>query len=98
MGGSGKGISPIGGGHGSLEEQGAGDIVGGTNNALGFAILLRGIGARHTERNTFSKKESTRRRVGKLTTVVTLHRFDGATKLSEHIGEKIREDRESVRL
>ena len=45
MGGSGKGISPIGGGHGSLEEQGAGDIVGGTNNALGFAILLRGIGA-----------------------------------------------------
>ena len=98
MGGRGKGINPIGGGHGSLEEQGAGDIVGGTNHALGFAILLRGIGARHAERNTFSKKESTRRRVVKLTVVVTLHGFDGATKLSEHIGEKIRKDRESVRL
>ena len=72
MGGSGKGISPIGGGHGSLEEKGAGDIVGGSKHALGFAILLRGIGARHAERNTFSKKESTRRRVVKLTAVVTL--------------------------
>ena len=98
MGGSGKSISPIGGGHGSLEEQGASDIVDGTNHALGFAILLRGIGARHAERNTFSKKESTRRRVVKLTAVVTLHGFDDATKLGEHIGEKISEDRKSVRL
>jgi len=98
VGGSGKGISPIGGGHGSLEEQGAGDIVGGTKHALGFAILLRGIGARHAERNTFSKKESTRRRVVKLTAVVTLHGFDGATKLSEHIGEKIGESIKGVRL
>ena len=98
MGGSGKGISPIGGGHGSLEEKGAGDIVGGSKHALGFAILLRGIGARHAERNTFSKKESTRRRVVKLTAVVTLHGFDGATKLSEHIGEKNREDRKGVGL
>ena len=81
-----------------MEEQGTGDIVGGSKHALGFAILLRGIGARHAEINTFSKKESTRRRVVKLTAVVTLHGFDGATKLSEHIGEKIRKDRESVRL
>ena len=98
MGGSGKSISPIGGGHGSLEEQGASDIVDGTNHALGFAILLRGIGARHTERNTFSKKEGTRHRVVKLTTVVTLHGFDGTTKLSVHIGKKIGEDRKRLGL
>ena len=88
MGGSGKGINPIGGGHGSLEEQGAGDIVGGTKHVLGFAILLRGIGTRHAERNTFSKKESTRRRVVKLTAVVTLYRFDGAAELSVYMSEK----------
>jgi hypothetical protein len=38
--GCGKSIGPIGGGHGCLNEQGAGDIVDGANHALGFAILL----------------------------------------------------------
>jgi len=43
-GGGGKGIGPVGGGHGCLEEQGASDIVDGAKHALGFAILLRGVG------------------------------------------------------
>ena len=43
--GGGKGISPVSGGHGCLEEQGAGDVVDGAKHALGFAILLRGVGA-----------------------------------------------------
>ena len=43
--GGGKGISPVRGGHGCLEEQSAGDIVDGAKHALGFAILLRGVGA-----------------------------------------------------
>ena len=38
--GSSKGIGPVEGGHGCLEEQGAGDIVGGTNHTLSFVILL----------------------------------------------------------
>ena len=42
--GSSKGIGPVEGGHGCLEEQGAGDIVGGAKHAFGFAILLRGVG------------------------------------------------------
>ena len=45
IGGSSKCIGPVGGGHGCLEEQGAGDIVGGAKHAFGFAILLRGVGA-----------------------------------------------------
>ena len=45
VGGSSKCIGPLGGGHGRLEEQGAGDIVGGAKHAFGFAILLRGVGA-----------------------------------------------------
>ena len=44
VGGSSKCIGPVGGGHGRLEEQGAGDIVGGAKHAFGFAILLRGVG------------------------------------------------------
>jgi hypothetical protein len=39
VGGSDKGICPIGGGHGGLEEQASGDIVCGAKHALGFAIL-----------------------------------------------------------
>jgi hypothetical protein len=39
VGGSGKGIRPIGWGHGGLEEQALGDIVCGAKHALGFAIL-----------------------------------------------------------
>ena len=38
--GSGKSIGLVGRGHGSLKEEGSGDIVGGANHALGFAILL----------------------------------------------------------
>ena len=45
VGGSSKCIGPVGGGHGRLEEQGAGDIVGGAKHEFGFAILLRGVGA-----------------------------------------------------
>ena len=86
--GCGKSISPIGGGHGRLEQQGASYIICGAKHVLGFTVLLRGILARHVERNPFGKKESTRRRVVKFTTIVTLNRFDGATKLSVHIGKK----------
>jgi hypothetical protein len=60
-----------------LEEQGAGDIVDSAKHVLGFAILLRGVGAGHAKGDTFGKQESVSRRVVKLTPVVTLHRLDG---------------------
>ena len=59
---------------------------------------MRGVGAGHAERYTFGKKEGARRRVVKLTAIVTLHRFDGASELGEHVGEKIGKSSESIRL
>ena len=50
------------------------------------------------EEKHLGKEESTRRRVVKLTTVVTLHGFDGTTELSVHRGEEIGEDSKSVGL
>jgi hypothetical protein len=35
-----------------LEKEGANDVVDGAQNTLSFAILLRGVGARHAENNT----------------------------------------------
>jgi len=46
----------IGGRHGSLEEEGASDIVGSANHALSFSVLLRSIGAGHAKGNTFGEK------------------------------------------
>ena len=42
--GYGKSISPIGGGHGGLEEKSPSDIVDGAKHAFGFSILLGGVG------------------------------------------------------
>jgi hypothetical protein len=57
VGGSGESISPICKRHRCLEEEGASDIGGGANHALGFPVLLRGIWTRHTEGNTVGEKE-----------------------------------------
>ena len=98
IGGGMKRLNPIDGWQAALKKQGAHNIINGAKSALGFTVLLRGILARHVERNPFGKKESTRRRVVKFTTIVTLNRFDGATKLSVHIGKKIRKSKKGVRL
>jgi hypothetical protein len=98
MSGSGKRVCPVTGGHGGLEQQRASDVVGGAKHAFGFSILLGGVGAGHAETHTFSKEESTSGSIVELTAIVTLHRFDGATELSEYIGKKMRESGKGVRL
>jgi len=95
---SGKGISLVGRWHGSLKEEGSGDIVSGANHALGFPILLRCIGTGHTKRNAVGKKECTGGGVVKLTAVVTLYCFDGAAELSSDMSKKVGNSRKSVRL
>jgi hypothetical protein len=72
-----------------VKEEGSGDIVSGVNHALGFPILLRCIGTRHTKRNAVGKKECTGGGVVKLTAIVTLYRFDGVAELSPHMSKKI---------
>ena len=98
VGGCSKRISPIGRGHGSLEQQGANDIVGGADSAFSLAVLLGGIGAGHAKGDPFGKKESTRSGVVKLPPIVTLDRLDGTAELGVHISEEIGEGRESIRL
>jgi len=96
--GSGESIGPVGGRHGSLEEEGASDIVGTANHALSFSVLLRSIGAGHAKGNTFVEKEGARGGVVKLTTVVTLQGLAGAAELSRHMSEKIGDCWKSIRL
>jgi hypothetical protein len=42
-----KALNPVSGWKGSLEQQGAYDIDGGTNHALGLAVLRESVGTRH---------------------------------------------------
>jgi hypothetical protein len=97
-GGSGKSINPVGRGHGGLEKKSANDIVDGAKHAFGFAILLRGVRAGHPKGDTFGKKESARGSIIKLATIVTLHNFYSAVKLSENKSEKIGERGEGFRF
>jgi hypothetical protein len=52
VGGSVESFHPVGRGKVGLEMEGANDVVDGAQNTLSFAILLRGVGARHAENNT----------------------------------------------
>jgi hypothetical protein len=52
VGGSVQAFHPVGRRKVGLEKVGANDVVDGAQNTLSFAILLRGVGARHAENNT----------------------------------------------
>jgi hypothetical protein len=82
-------ISPVRGGHGCLEEESSGGVVDGAKHAFGFAILLGGVRARHSQGNTFGKEERAGGRVVKFTAIITLYRLDRTTKLSMDIGEEV---------
>jgi hypothetical protein len=81
-----------------LKKQSASDIVGGAKHTLSLAVLWRCVGTGHAKRDAIGKKESARVRVVKLAAIVTLHSFDGATKLRAHIGKEIGESRKSIGL
>jgi hypothetical protein len=98
VGSGGEGICPICGRHRGLEEQCTSDIVSGAKHAFGLAILRRGVGARHAERDTVSEKEGAGVRVIELAAIVALHSFDGTIKLSVDIGKKIGQSGESIRF
>jgi hypothetical protein len=73
--GSGKGVRPVVGRHGGMKQQSVGDIIYGAEHTLDFAVLLGGVWTRHSERDTFGKKESTRGGIVEFTAIVTLHGF-----------------------
>jgi hypothetical protein len=43
---------------GSLEQQGAHDIIGGTNHTFGLAILRGSVGTQHPKLNAVREEES----------------------------------------
>jgi hypothetical protein len=98
IGGSAKSRSPEGGRNTSLEQEGANDIICGTNNAFSFAVLGRGVGVGHTEVDTMGEEEHAGAGVVKLAAVIALDALDGDTELSLNIGKEVRQGGESVRL
>ena len=94
----GEGLNPIGGGHGRLKQQGANDIIDGANNAFGFTVLGRGVGARHAKVNALGEEKVTGARVVKLFPVIALNRLDVGAKLSGGVGDEVSERAESVRF
>jgi hypothetical protein len=85
-------------GHGCLEEKGANDIISCAENVLSLAVLLRGIRARHTERDAFGKEEGVGSGVVEFATIITLNRFNATPELSESTGKEVRKSRKRVRL
>jgi hypothetical protein len=74
------------------------DIVGGTNHALGLAILRRSVGARHPKLDVVREEEIAGGGVIKLESIIALDARDGVAKLHGHKGEEVGESGEGVRL
>jgi hypothetical protein len=98
IGSSAKSRSPEGGRNTSMKQEGANDIICGTNDAFSFAVLGGGVGAGHTEVYAMGEEEHAGARVIKLAAVVALDSLDGDTELSLNIGKEVRQGGESVRL
>jgi hypothetical protein len=72
-----KTLSPVASQKGYLEQQGAHDIVGGTNHALSLAVLWGSVGTRHQKLDTVRKEEGASEGVVKLTSIVALDTLNG---------------------
>jgi hypothetical protein len=98
VGGGVKALGPEARGQRSLEEKSAHDIVGGTNHALGLAVLGGSVRTRHAQLNTAREKERARGVVVELTPVITLDGLDGEAELSGHPGKEMEERGKRLRL
>jgi hypothetical protein len=82
---------------GSLEQQGAYDIVGGTNHTLDLTVLWGSVGTRHSKLDAVRKEENAGG-VIKLASIIALDALDGAAKLRGHNGKEVGEGGEGVGL
>jgi hypothetical protein len=92
-----KALDPVTEWKGSLKHQGAHDIVGGTNHALGLAVLRGSVGTRHLKLDAVREEEC----VGgviELASIIALDAPDGAAKLYGHKGKEVGESGEGVGL
>ena len=79
---------PVAPGKGSLDQQGANNVINGANNTLSFTILRRSVRTRHPQCSALGEKEEPTRGVVKLPPIVTLDGLDRAAELSSNIGKK----------
>jgi hypothetical protein len=92
-----KALSPVTVGKGSLEQQGAHDIVGGTNHALGLAVLRGSVGTQHLKLDTVREEENAGG-VIKLASIIALDAPNNTTKLRGLRDEEVGEGGEGVEL
>jgi hypothetical protein len=74
------------------------NIIGGTDHALGLAILWGCVGTRYLKLDTIREDDSVGGGVTKLMAIVALDTTDGTTRLNGHIGKKVRQGGECVKL
>ena len=91
-----KRLNPIDGWQAALKKQGAHNIINGAKSALGFTVLLRGVGARHAKNGTVREEERAGRGVVKLAAIVALDSLHGSAKLRAHMGKKVSNSGESI--
>lgn len=96
--GSGEGLSPVGWRHAGLEQQGADNIVSGSNDALSFTVLGGGVGTGHAQVHAMGEEEHAGAGVVELAPVVALDRLYLSTKLSGHMSKEISRSKERVRF
>jgi hypothetical protein len=98
VGGRVKALSLVTAWKGSLEQQGAHDIIDGTNHAFNLAVLRGSVGTRHPKLDVVREEESAGGGVIKRTSIIALDAPDGAVKLRGHKGEEVGEGGEGVKL
>ena len=94
----GERFNPVRGGHGGLEQQGANNIIGRSNDAFSFTVLRRGVRAGHAKVDAPGEEESTGAGVVKLAPVVALNSLYGGAELGGGVGNEVGERAESVRF
>ena len=70
--------------HGGVYEHRANTVIESAQDALGAAILLRGVWAGETKDDAMSSEKGAKRLVVELLAIVLLERKNGATELSLH--------------
>ena len=84
-----EGLDPKGAREAGLKEKRAYNVVEGTESALGFSILGRGVGAGHAHGDTVSKEERAGSGVVELMAVITLDVTNGCREPCPDIGKKM---------
>jgi hypothetical protein len=91
MSGRADGFSPKTRRHGSLKKNGAEDIVGGSDRALGFSVLRGSVRARKTEGSAVRREEGAIGEIIEFLAVVALNCVDNTVKVCANKGMKSRQ-------